>query len=108
MLGNLLADKPLVAAIAAFVSALAVSVLQALGLGAIGPEMTAVVDAAAGVVVTSYVAGEAHKAAAASGASVAGPATPTTAVSPAAGPVPDPSAALANALTAAADALKAG
>lgn len=106
MLKTLLADKPLLAAVVSFLSALAVSVCNALGVGSIGPEVTTAVDAVAGLVVSTYVGGEAHKTAAASHPAAAAPVAYTASPVATAPPAADPSAALAAALSAAAAALQ--
>ena len=99
MFTALLADKPLLSAAAAFVAAVAASVCNALGVGAIGAEVTAVIDAAAAAMGATYIAGEAHKA-----ASAPPKAAPAVAPAPVAA---DTAAALAAALSDAAAALTA-
>lgn len=58
-----LADKPLVAAFLAFVAAVVTSVCHAAGVGAISAELVTAIDATAGAVVSTWIGGEAHKAA---------------------------------------------
>jgi hypothetical protein len=69
-----LADKPFIAAFGTFVAAL----LASLGLADLSSSAVAVVDAAAGLVVTVYVAGNAHVTAQTVKAAAATPSAPAS------------------------------